>query len=107
MCIRDRGKGYSSRALTRLKKDPLGLLRNGAHVRTVDLLAEGDRLEVTLREEANTYARCDTPVPILWEDEDFVAFDKPAGIPCHTSWAVSYTHLDVYKRQGLSRPAGD
>lgn len=82
-----KGKGYSSRALARLKKDPLGLLRNGAHVRTVDLLAEGDRLEVTLREEENTYARCDTPVPILWEDEDFVAFDKPAGMPCHTSWA--------------------
>ena len=34
-----------------------------------------------------------------WDDEDFVFALISAFFPFATIWAVSYTHLDVYKRQ--------
>ena len=43
------------------------------------------------------------PSQKVYEDEQVLAFlDIDAKAPVH---AVSYTHLDVYKRQGVSRPA--
>ena len=40
---------------------------------------------------------------IARDDVEFVALKKPPG---HAFWTVSYTHLDVYKRQGLQSKIG-
>lgn len=89
-----RGKqGFSGRVVIALKKLPRGLLRNGEHVRTVDLLAAGDTLEVNLPEEAKRMPLCHTPVPILYEDDDVIVYNKPAGMPVHQSGGHIYGTL--------------
>lgn len=88
-----RWEGFSGRMLTALRKLPLGLLRNGAHIRTVDPLFPGDLLEVNLPEEQKRMPLCDIPVPILYEDEDVIVYNKPAGMPCHQSGGHIYGTL--------------
>lgn len=79
--------GYSSRTLTRLRKDPLGLRCNGSHIRTIDPVHTGDRLQVRLPEEQNTYRRSLITVPILYEDDDLMVYNKPVNMPSHTAYA--------------------
>ena len=69
-----REEGFSGRMLTALRKLPLGLLLNGAHIRTVDLLSPGDLLEVNLPGETKRMPTCSIPVPILYEDEDVIVY---------------------------------
>lgn len=89
-----RGKqGFSGRVLTGLKKHPLGLLLNGEHIRTIDPLSPGDLLEVNLPEESKGMPLCHIPVPILYEDEDVIVYNKPAGMPCHQSGGHIYGTL--------------
>ena len=79
-----RQQGYSTRIMTRLKTDPQGILLNGAHARTVDLLQPGDRLTITFQEETPAVlALWEEEVPILYEDRDLLVFDKPSGMPVH------------------------
>ena len=88
-----REEGFSGRMLTALRKLPLGLLLNGAHIRTVDLLSPGDLLEVNLPGETKRMPTCSIPVPILYEDEDVIVYNKPAGMPCHQSGGHIYGTL--------------
>ena len=89
-----RGKqGFSGRVVIALKKLPQGLLLNGAHVRTIDPLSPGDLLEVNLPEEPKRMPLCHIPVPILYEDDDIIVYNKPAGMPCHQSGGHIYNTL--------------
>ena len=88
-----REEGFSGRMLTALRKLPLGLLLNGAHIRTVDLLSPGELLEVNLPGETKRMPTCSIPVPILYEDEDVIVYNKPAGMPCHQSGGHIYGTL--------------
>lgn len=82
-----RGAAHCSAAqVKRLKAYDDGILVNGVHARTIDKLHTGDRVCVTLREDEG--ARTPAPrggVAVLYEDDDLVVFDKPAGMPCHQS----------------------
>lgn len=80
-----RGQGFSGGVVTALKKLPQGLLANGEHIRTVDRLSAGDVLEVNLPDEPKRMPLSDIPVPVLYEDEDVIVYNKPAGMPCHQS----------------------
>lgn len=75
--------GLSSRLLVRLKHDPMGMLLNGSHTRTIDLLSEGDILTVTIRDRETEVSFCEIPVPILYEDEDVIVYNKPPFMACH------------------------
>ncbi len=88
-----RREGFSSRMLTALRKLPLGLLLDGGHIRTVDPLLPGQVLEVNLPEEEKRMPACDIPVPVLYEDEDVILYNKPAGMPCHQSGGHIYGTL--------------
>lgn len=80
--------GYSRRMVTRLKREPDGILRNGSPLRMVDLLEEGDLLTVSLRETPEQPTISPNPglfAPVCYEDSDVVVFDKPAGMPVHPS----------------------
>lgn len=74
----------SSSTLNKLKNDPLGLLLNGEHVRTVDIVHTGDVLTINIPEE-----NCDIPpadfddLDIVYEDEDILVINKPAGLAMH------------------------
>ena len=68
--------GMSARLLIRLKREERGILVNGKPVWVVHCLQAGDRVELILPEDRNHTESSGLSVP-----------------------AVSYTHLDVYKRQ--------
>ena len=74
---------FSARAISRLTRTEGGILRNGQPVRTVDLLHTGDELSVLssdLRPARQQPLPCDTPLPIVWEDEHLLVVNKPAGM---------------------------
>lgn len=77
--------GLSSRAFVKQKYLPGGLMKNGQPCRSVDLLRAGDRLCLTLPEEAETYQAVEGPLSILYEDQDYLAVDKPPAMPVHPS----------------------
>ena len=77
--------GLSARALAELKRLPAGLQRNGQPCRTVDLLRTGEVFSLAIPEETAVYEPVPGPLSILYEDEDYLIVDKPAGMPVHPS----------------------
>lgn len=76
---------YSARALAKLKQSDTGLLLNGAHTRTIDFMQAGDTLSVTLAEQSHIFANSEIVVPIMYEDEDLIIYNKPLDMPVHPS----------------------
>ncbi|MEG2074753.1 MAG: RluA family pseudouridine synthase, partial [Angelakisella sp.] len=89
-----RGQGISRRVIVTLKQQPDGMMRCGIHVRTVDRLHAGDILEINLPEQQKRIPLCDIVVPILYEDEDVIVFNKPADMPVHQSGGHIFNTLD-------------
>lgn len=81
-----REMAVSARLLTKLKWQG-EILRNGIHTRTVDPLSPGDRVRISIPDgfSENVFSNPELSVPILYEDRDCIAFDKPAGMPTHPS----------------------
>ena len=79
----------SSRLITKLKHDPEGIMLNGVHTRTVDLMKKGDILSITLpvdtEEQISAVEPLPYPLKVFYEDEDLLIVDKPAGLPLHPS----------------------
>ena len=78
-------QGISRKVVISLKHLPEGILLNGAHARTIDLLREGDTLEINLPDQARKLPPCEIDVPRLYWDRDVAVFNKPAGMPVHQS----------------------
>lgn len=79
-----RKRGISSRLITDLKKYPDGLQKNGVHIRTCDPLAAGDVLTLVVRElAAPDITPSDISVPVLYENEDVIVYNKPAHMAVH------------------------
>ena len=76
-------QGYSRRLIIDLKKS--GISVNGEHRRMVDPVRGGDIIRIVLGEldETNLIPNPDLRADILYEDEDVVAFDKPADMSVH------------------------
>lgn len=87
-----RNKGYSHHILTHLKRTHLGICLNDSWAYTSQRLSSGDRLRILLTEEGSDVIPA-SPVPfsIVYEDEDFLVIDKPAGMPVHPSMG-NYTN---------------
>lgn len=80
-------RGYSSQNLASIKRMPESILVNGVHYYMRQPLAAGDRLTVRITE-----TRCSEKIPpvnlplnIVYEDEDIIVINKPAGMPTHPS----------------------
>ena len=82
-----RRQGYSRHVLTQIKSSGPNILLNGCPVYTNQPLREGDRLTVRIPETEGSGSILPRPVPfsILYEDEDILAVNKPAGTPVHPS----------------------
>lgn len=85
--IRDflRDFGVSCALLTKLKKDPGGILKNGLHAKSIERLECGDRLTINIRESGTPPAYSGKKINVIYEDEDILAVNKPAGMPVHES----------------------
>ena len=79
-----REKHFSYALVVKLRHNPDCLLLDGAPIRTIDKLKAGSVLSVIIPERSGEAIPNDTlSVTILYEDEDIVVFDKPAGLPVH------------------------
>ena len=108
----------SARLITKLKHDDDGIMLNGVHTRTIDLLKTGDILTITLpvdkEEQTSAVEPLPYPLKIFYEDEDLLIVDKPAGLPLHPSHnhqgdtlanAVAY-HLQQQGKSSVFRSIG-
>ena len=80
-------KGYSRQNLVDLRKDEQAICLNGTYVHMNHMLAEGDVLTVWIRETDNSgqIRPVKLPFAIVYEDEDLLVINKPAGMPVHPS----------------------
>ena len=90
-----KSKGYSVRNMIELKKLPDCVLRNGVPVFMNHTLCTGDSLEIHIIEEASSenIVPVDLPLDIVYEDEDLMVINKPAGMPVHPSVNNRYNSL--------------
>lgn len=65
----------------------MGMTRNGELCRSVDTLHSGDRicLHIPETEGCRPEPNGELIIPSVYEDEDIIVFDKPAGVPVHQS----------------------
>lgn len=82
-----RKNGISRRVIIALKRVPMGMTRNGELCRSVDVLHTGDRicLHIPETEGCRPEPNGELIIPSVYEDEDIIIFDKPAGVPVHQS----------------------
>ena len=77
--------GISARLLTRLKSTPNGILCNDNPIRVIDLVQNGDVLLLHLPEQPSFSETCSRDVPVIWESDALVIYNKPTGMPVHPS----------------------
>lgn len=75
----------SSALIARLKRRPEGICVNGKKVFTIYQLQEGDVLRVEIGDPPTARRAAPVPMPldILFEDDDILILNKPAGITVH------------------------
>ena len=79
--------GYSSQNLICLKNTPDAVLLNGNSAFLNKTLQEGDVLTIHIQETAvsEKIPPVKLPLDIVYEDEDLLVINKPAGMPIHPS----------------------
>ncbi|MDE6132811.1 MAG: RluA family pseudouridine synthase, partial [Oscillospiraceae bacterium] len=80
-----RYSGVSKRLTAKLKRVPDGIVLNGSHVRTVDIVYAGDVVSIKNIDDSLLEPNGGLTVPVVYENEDVIVFDKPAGMPVHPS----------------------
>lgn len=82
-----RRQGYSRQNLTELKKMPDSVQVNGENCILKKQLSAGDELVVRIQETdcSEKIPPVNLPLHIIYEDEDILVVNKPAGLPMHPS----------------------
>lgn len=78
-------QGITARMLKRLKAQENGITCNGKPIRVVDTVQNGDRIVLTLPEIPSFEGNPSLQIPIVWESEELVIYNKPVGMPVHPS----------------------
>lgn len=79
------GCGVSARLLAKLKRIPMGLTVNHQEVFATALLHAGDKVLLSLPESENVLPPSAVSVPVVWEDEHLLVFNKPPHMAVHPS----------------------
>lgn len=79
--------GFSATVIRHLKETKEGIVRNGVWARVHEPLEIGDVLTLCLTEDISSenIVATDLPLPIVYEDDDLLVINKPAGMPIHPS----------------------
>ena len=82
-----RRRGYSAQNLACIKRMPQSVIVNGSHYYMRDKLSAGDCLSIRIQEAecSKKIPPADIPLDIVYEDEDIIVVNKPAGMPIHPS----------------------
>ena len=80
-------RGFSGRSMIVIKGQEESVLVNGTPVFMTHLMQPGDELVIRLSEEESSehIEPVELPLNILYEDEDLMIVNKPAGMPIHPS----------------------
>jgi 23S rRNA pseudouridine1911/1915/1917 synthase len=78
-------QGISHRLLTKLKRLDGGITRNGEFIRSIDTVYSGDIITLKMQDSSFLEPNPDLYVPVVFENENAVIFDKPSGMPVHPS----------------------
>lgn len=102
-----RRHGYSRQNLTELKKMQESVLVNGVWYYLTQTLIPGDKLVIRIQETdvSEKIPPTDIPLNILYEDEDILVVNKPAGMPIHPSmnnyhYSLANACAYYYQQQG-------
>lgn len=104
-----RRKRYSGQNLSEIKRMPKSILVNGIHYYMRQELAAGDHLQVRICETQSSEKIPPTnlPLDIIYEDEDILVLNKPAGMPIHPSlnnYTNSIANALAYYFQSQRKP---
>lgn len=104
-----RRKRYSGQNLSEIKRMPKSILVNGVHYYMRQDLSKGDHLQVRICETQNSEKIPPTKLPldIIYEDEDLLVLNKPAGMPIHPSlnnYTNSMANALAYYFQSQGKP---
>ena len=104
-----RRKRYSGQNLSEIKRMPKSILVNGVHYYMRQELSKGDHLQVRICETKNSEKIPPTnlPLDIIYEDEDLLVLNKPAGMPIHPSlnnYTNSLANALAYYFQSQGKP---
>ena len=104
-----RRKRYSGQNLSEIKRMPKSILVNGVHYYMRQELSTGDHLQVRICETQNSEKIPPTKLPldIVYEDEDLLVLNKPAGMPIHPSlnnYTNSIANALAYYFQSQGKP---
>lgn len=90
-----RRKGYSRQNLTVLKKMPESILVNDVWRHMTYMLSADETLTIHIQEDgcSEKIPPVKLPLDILYEDEDILVVNKPAGMPIHPSLNNYYNSL--------------
>jgi RluA family pseudouridine synthase len=104
-----RRKRYSGQNLSEIKRMPKSILVNGVHYYMRQELSTGDHLQVRICETKNSEKIPPTNLPlnIIYEDEDLLVLNKPAGMPIHPSlnnYTNSIANALAYYFQSQGKP---
>ena len=81
-----RNENFSYALIVKLRHSPDSLKLDGEFIRTVDRLKAGSVLTVEIPETSGgDEPNFELDIPKLYEDDDIIVFDKPAGVPVHPS----------------------
>ena len=88
-------KGFSSQNLVQLKKSPDAVLANEVPCFMNHVLHPGDTLTLHIREARSSekIPPVELPLDIVYEDEDLMVINKPAGMPIHPSMNNYYNSM--------------
>ncbi len=76
--------GLSAGLVTRLKHREGAVRINGAAARSIDILHTGDVLAVDVGDaKPGAFAPAGPALDVVWEDEDIIIINKPAGMATH------------------------
>lgn len=91
-------KHFSYSAIVKMRHNPDSLFLDGESIRTVDRIKGKSVLMVHMDDTCGTEtANTEINIPVIYEDDDLIVFDKPAGIPVHISKGHLYDTLaNVY-----------
>ncbi len=102
-----RGHGFSKHILISMKPFPEAVLLNGRRPFMSDLLSEGDVLRLTIPDDdfSEGIVPAHVPFEVIYEDEDILVVNKPAGTPVHPSMGnyentLANGIVDYYRKKG-------
>lgn len=77
--------GVSRRLITRLKRQHMGITCGGKLIRTVDDVPPGTEVVLDITDENEIIPNGELSVPVVFENDSVIVFDKPQGMPVHPS----------------------